>query len=296
MQTSYSVNRQISIIIWLILILSGCDKSELFLVNSMAKFGDYVGHTNIHYGNHAEQSLDIYLPDSIDDKNFTQYATVIFFYGGCWGACSNLVKNDYLFVAETLTANNIIAVVVDYRKFPAYLFPDIMLDAKHAVEWVSKNIENYGGNKNNLFLMGHSAGAHIASLLTFNENYLTVSAYNNIKGFIGLAGPYDFLPFTESYQPKLFGPPENYALSQTTNFVDGSEPPSLLLYGNDDTRVKSRNIKSLTKIIKEKYGKVDARYYDKVDHTELLSALSIPFRGTQPILTDIVQFISSQIR
>ncbi len=105
--------------------------------------------------------------------------------------------------------------------------------------------------------MGYSAGAHIASMLLFNKLYLTPESYKKIKGFIGLAGPYDFLPFDEWYQAALFSPPESYGQSQTINYVNGSEAPSMLLYGNDDTRVKKRNIISLTTTIKRKQGKVE---------------------------------------
>ena len=279
-----------------LVLMLGCTDSRLLLVNSIARFGSYTVHSDIAYGKEESQQLDIYVPDELPNEvsNATQslLPTVVFFYGGCWGACSDLGKEDYRFIAEAITANNLIAVVVNYRKFPSVLFPDIIVDAQKSVEWISKNISRYGGNNQQLFLMGHSAGAHIASMLHFNEQYLTSSTYRNIRGFIGLAGPYDFLPFTESYQPALFSPPESYSKSQTINFVDGNEPPSLLLYGNDDTRVKRRNIISLSKAILDKNGRVETHFYDNIDHPGIVGALSIPLRSSQPIMQHISKFIS----
>jgi len=145
-------------------------------------------------------------------------------------------------------------------------------------------------------LMGHSAGAHIASMLVYNDLYLSVSSYHNIKGFIGLAGPYDFLPFDEWYQAELFAPPESYDQSQTINFVDGDEAPALLLYGNDDTRVKLRNIISLTRVINTKKGSVETHFYDDIDHAGLIGALSIPLRSSKPVMDDIVVFMNRTIK
>ncbi len=282
---------KVNFILIISFLLLSCTSSALFFVNNLARFGDYESDTSIAYGTNANQKLDVYWPKDIDAVEKKDRVTVVFFYGGCWGACSDLVKEDYRFVAQALTANNIIAVIVDYRKFPNVQFPMIMNDAKRSVEWVSDNIEQYGGNSNSLFLMGHSAGAHIASMLVFNETYLKLNTYKKIKGFIGMSGPYDFLPFDEWYQPKLFYPPKSYAQSQTINYVDGTEAPSLLLYGNDDTRVKRRNIVSLTSKIKEKNGRVETHYYDDIDHADIISALSIPYRSSQPVMIDIVNFI-----
>jgi len=283
------------IILILVLILS-CTDNKLFLVNSLARFGNYTVHSNIAYGDDDAQQLDIYVPENLLNLSQSSLTTVVFFYGGCWGACSDLTKTDYRFIAEAFTANNIIAIIVDYRKFPTVLFKDIMSDAQHSIEWVSENIVRYGGNNQRIFLMGHSAGAHIASMLHFDEQYLKPTTHRNvkenIKGFIGLAGPYDFLPFTESYQAALFAPPDSYAQSQTILFVDGNEPPTLLLYGNKDTRVKRRNILSLTKAILAKNGRVETHFYDNIDHPGIIGALSIPLRSSQPIMKHIVNFIS----
>jgi len=277
------------------LIITGCASSALFLVNNLARFGDYDSQNNILYGDDSIQSLDVYWPSDISKTDKNNIVTVVFFYGGCWGACSDLVKEDYRFVAQALTANDIIAVVVDYRKFPNVIFPEIMNDAARSVEWVVANIDSYGGNSDNIYLMGHSAGAHMASMLLFNRDYLNQNTHKSIKGFIGLAGPYDFLPFDEWYQADLFSPPESYAQSQPINYVTGKEAPLLLLYGNDDTRVKRRNILSLEKVIKEKNGVVETHLYDDIDHAGIIAALSIPFRSSKPVMNDILSFISETL-
>ena len=133
-------------------------------------------------------------------------------------------------------------------------FPEIIDDARRAVEWVHRNIGRYGGDPGKIFIMGHSAGAHLGAMLILDETYLDRDTYQAIQGFIGLSGPYDFLPHTEPYQYAVFGPETRYADSQPINFVDGTEPPLLLLYGDDDTQVKPRNIINLAEKIRAHGG------------------------------------------
>jgi acetyl esterase/lipase len=201
-----------------------------------------------------------------------------------------LDRENYAFVAEALTSQGFNVVIPDYRLYPDVGISEIMDDARHAVEWVNNNIHIYHGDSSQIILMGHSAGAHIAALLTLDERYLSPSTYQNIRGFIGLAGPYDFLPLTEDYQKKVFGPEANYANTQPVNFVDGSEPPIMLLYGKQDTTVKIKNIKSLSQKIKGAGGQVITHYYSGLDHTGLIGSLSIPLRNGRTVLSDIIQF------
>lgn len=269
--------------------LSGCSQSRLFLVNTLARLENFQVADNLEYGPESANRLTIYSPESPDQTR----PTIIFFYGGCWGGCLTLGREHYVFVAEALTTQGYNVVIPDYRRYPEVGISEIMKDAVAAVEWVSANIHHHQGHPNQIVLMGHSAGAHIAALLTFDERYLSQATYRNIRGFIGLAGPYDFLPFTEDYQKQVFGPVSNYPNTQPVNFVDGNEPPALLLQGQNDTTVKIKNIKSLTRKVKMAGGQVNSYYYDDLDHTDLLGALSKPLRNSQPVLTDIIQFVKN---
>ena len=139
--------------------------------------------------------------------------------------------------------------------------------------------------------MGHSAGAQIGAILTLDERYLLPDTWSSLNGFIGLAGPYDFLPFTEEYQRIVFGPEENYPASQPVNFVGGNEPPLLLMYGTDDDTVRPSNIKSLTKKVTQAGGCVETHYYDGLDHAGLIGALALPLQNSSSVLSDITDFL-----
>lgn len=266
--------------------LTACSGSAILFANALARINGGTIITDVPY-NDESHLADIYLPEDRSAQN----PVVIFFYGGCWGACLTYTKPDYSFVAEAFTSMGYITVIPDYRTYPDVLFEDIMRDASAVTRWVHNNIENYGGDADSIVLAGHSAGAHMAAMLTLDETRLDTDTRSAIKGFIGLAGPYDFLPFTEDYQPLLFAPESRFPASQPVNFVDGDEPPLLLLYGNDDTRVFPVNIESLTRITEQKGGDVTSIRYDGIDHAGIIAALSIPFRDSDPVMANIKEFM-----
>jgi acetyl esterase/lipase len=166
-----------------------------------------------------------------------------------------------------------------------------MEDSTAVVAWVRNNIARFGGRADRIFLMGHSAGGHIAAMLTVNERYLGAGLHQDIRGFIGLAAPYDFI-FDEPYMSALFADMD-YPESQPSHFVDGSEPPMLLLYGNQDKKVYMRNIVNMTEIVRQKGGSVEPHIYNGVDHVAMLAALSIPYRGRSEVMHDISAFLES---
>ncbi|TQV82680.1 alpha/beta hydrolase [Exilibacterium tricleocarpae] len=272
-----------------LLALGGCTQISLAVVNTLAWFGNYTRVTDIAYGPDPLNRLDIYTPEAASAPR----PTVVFFYGGCWGGCDTVTKGYYRFVGEALTASGFTAVLADYRRHPQVKFRQIMDDAAAATAWVAANVDDYGGDPDRIYLMGHSAGAHLAAMLALDENYLAPAVRKQVRGAIGLAGPYDFLPLNEAYQQTLFGPPANYPASQPINFVDGGEPPMLLLHGLDDTMVKQKNLVNLAAKINRLHGSVETRLYPDIDHAGILAALSKPLRDSHPVLNDIANFIRS---
>jgi len=273
------------LLVALTLFLTACSSTALMVANTLARFDDYTLTANQPYGPHTLNRLDIYQPGE------QAKGTVIFFYGGCWGACTTYTRGSYGFVAQALTSRGYVVVIPDYRLYPEVLFPQIMEDSTAVVAWVRNNIARFGGRADRIFLMGHSAGGHIAAMLTVNERYLGAGLHQDIRGFIGLAAPYDFI-FDEPYMSALFADMD-YPESQPSHFVDGSEPPMLLLYGNQDKKVYMRNIVNMTEIVRQKGGSVEPHIYNGVDHVAMLAALSIPYRGRSEVMHDISAFLES---
>lgn len=176
-------------------LLAAC--SPVRLLNALTPSYTFSLFAGIPYGSGERHVLDVYLPTRVL-RHWPADASagapvVVFFYGGSWQSGE---RNDYLFVGEALASRGFVAVLPDYRTYPATTFPGFIDDAAQAVAWAREHAVAFGGDPRRLFLMGHSAGAQIAALLATDGRYLAAREMrkSDIAGVIGLAGAYDFLP------------------------------------------------------------------------------------------------------
>lgn len=276
----------IMVVIYLLMSLSGC--SPLQVLNLAVNDDNYQRVLNQEYGPAPRQKLDIYIPKSVQ----ANADVVIFYYGGRWQSGN---REQYEFVADALTAKGMVVVLPDYRLYPAVDWPDFIQDGASAYQWVYKNIVRYHGNPKRIFIMGHSAGAHIGAMVSIKESLLG----NNVNrpcGFIGLAGPYDFLPIADPDVQKVFSAANSeLPITQPITFVSKGDPRMLLLHGKDDASVKPGNTIRLADRARRIGNKVDSVLYDDVGHVSLLISLSSLFRGYSPAFADSVSFISSTV-
>ena len=221
-----------------------------------------------------------------------QAPVLVFFYGGRWTDGS---KEMYPFVAKTFLDLGYVVVIPDYRKYPDVKFPAFIEDGAQAVAWTLDNVAEYYGDSSRLFIMGHSAGAHIGALISADERYLAQLNHStqNIKAFAGLSGPYDFVPEEEDLKD-MFGPPDQYPQMTVTNFIEGNEPPMLLLWGEKDELVGQRNIDLLAERVRQKNGAVDTIIYPNMGHVDMVSNLIWFIPSKAPIQRDIANFFEQQ--
>jgi acetyl esterase/lipase len=272
-----------------LLVMYACTQAAFTAANLPTHLVEMTVEHDRAYGSEPLQKLDVYIPANTMEK---QLDVVVFFYGGRWtyGA-----KEDYRFVAATFVKEGFIVVIPDYRKYPQVRFPVFVEDGARALAWVSDHIVERHGNPARIHVVGHSAGAHIGALLAADPHYLADIGKDrslSIHDFAGLAGPYAFIP-DEPDLEDIFGPPQNYPNMQVTTFIDGTQPPILLLYGNKDTAVKLANLEKLEQRIKQRGGCVRSRIYPDTDHTDLIGALSWWNRQRAPVVDDITKFFDS---
>ena len=269
-------------------LLSGCTSIGLKAINDLAKSGDYKLYADIEYGLNTANKLDVYLP-----RKTPASAAIVFFYGGCWGYCSDYTKKDYLFVAETLVKQGYAVIMPDYRKYPDVKFDAIIEDAKNAMLWWLHHKQDYQLENTDIYLMGHSAGAHLAAMLSDDESLLG-NGSRQITGFIGLAGPYDFYPFTGQYMYDLFSADNDYYASQPIHYINGNEPPHLLIQGKNDTSVFPHNAINMAEKLKRMQVEHELVLFDKMRHVSIILSLARPFRKKSKVLKHIVNFINTE--
>jgi acetyl esterase/lipase len=275
------------ILMALLFALTACASTRL--VNAFIPSSGYQVHGNLGYGELPRQALDVYVPT----PQPRQAPVVLFFYGGRWSGGD---RDFYRFVGQALSSRGYVAVIADYRLYPEVKFPAFVEDGALAVRWVREHISGYGGDPQKLFVMGHSAGAHIAAMLAIDPQYLRAVGGSRewLSGMIGLSGPYDFLPLTDDDLKDMFGPPSRYAQSQPVNFVDGQNPPLLLLHGRTDTTVRLKNTLNLADKVRQQGGVVQTEIYPVMGHVRMVASLAAPLRFTSSVLEDVSAFIQSQ--
>jgi acetyl esterase/lipase len=261
-------------------LVSGC--SPAAILNTTVPKRGYALQADIPYGDGPRRTLDLYTPEQprADGK------AVIFFYGGSWDTGK---KGDYLFVAQALASRGITVIVPDYRLYPEIRFPAFLEDSAHATRWAADKV---GTDK--LFIMGHSAGGEIASMLCANTQYLANASVDRMKlrGLIGLAGPYDFLPLKSAKLIDIFGGADNPDI-QAITFAHGPLPPALLIHGTTDTIVYPRNSEHLAAAWQKAGAPVDLKLYPGVDHIDLVAAFSDFLHKRATTREDVLDWIDA---
>ena len=270
------------------LFLEGCERLGFFAANAPAAFGSYKRHADIAYGPQQQQRLDVYVPTR---PATVQRPMVVFWHGGRWRYGD---KSDYRFVGAALAESGYVVVVANYRHYPQVKMPGFMADAAQAAQWAAAHANDYGAEAGRLYLMGHSAGAHLAALVTLDPRYFAASGRPppRIAGVIGLSGPYDFLPLLEADVQDMFGPPPIYPESQPINYARADAPPMLLVHGLADETVKPKNSRNLAAALDALGVPVTLKLYPKLSHADTVAALTSLLRGRAPTLTDIQTFVA----
>jgi len=273
-------------VVGLTAILSGCSAADA--LNMLVPADGYTRHGALAYGQAARQKLDVYEPAVAAPPGGR--TVVVFFYGGSWRGGK---RDTYKFVGEALTSKGYLAVLPDYRVHPEAVYPTFVEDAAGAVKWAADNAARYGGNKDKIVLMGHSAGAHIASLVALDPQFLTAADLPSsaIKGFVGLAGPYSFDPLEYRVTRAVFGHLKDPQITRPVNYAANPAPPMLLLHGDDDTTVGPYNSADMAAALKGAGQTVTHTVYKDVAHIGIILALAKPFRGNAPTLADSAAFI-----
>jgi acetyl esterase/lipase len=184
--------------------------------------------------NRTAQELNVFAPRKHADPK----DVFVFIYGGTWNSGK---KSLYNFLGNRMARKDVVTVVIDYPKSPQSNYDEMATDAAKAVKWVKDNIANYGGNPDKIFVSGHSAGGHLASLISVRDDYFDkLGIANPIKGtiLIDAAGldMYTFLkqenyPDDNTYIQTFTNNPDNWKAGSPLFHLHKGMPPMLIYVG-----------------------------------------------------------------
>jgi acetyl esterase/lipase len=237
----------------------------------------------VAYGAGPRHRLDVYAPSA---EAPARRPVIVFLYGGSWNSGH---RQGYAFAGRALAAQGFVVVVPDYRLVPEAPYPGFLRDCAEAVRWARRHSGDYGGDGERIVLAGHSAGAYNAAMLALDPALLGPDRAA-IRGFAGLAGPYDFLPLDDPATVAAFGAWPRLAETQPVSHAAPASPPVLLLHGAADDRVMPRHSRKLAARLAAAGSPVRLKLYPGLGHVGILAAVAIPFRGRAPVLADLAAF------
>ena len=275
------------------LTLGGCRTVLFDALNSTDQRSGVEVERDLVFAPGQPLGLDVYRP-----AHAAHAPVLVFFYGGDW---THGKRQWYRFVGTALAAHGILTIIPDYRKYPDVRLDGFMRDAAHAVVWTHDHAAQFGGDPQDLFVMGHSSGAQIAALLATDPTWLAADgmSLHSLAGFIGLAGVYDFVPIPpdDAGMRRIFGTQAHeQRQADPITFVRHGDPPMLLLQGTNDHEVRAANSVALARKAQAVGDDAKLKLYPGVGHMALVFALSRPLHDQASTLRDVLTFVQAHAR
>jgi acetyl esterase/lipase len=260
--------------------------------------------------------LDLYLP-----KGKKSYPVVLFVHGGAWVSGDKTFLGWGVDIGQFFARQGIGVAMPSYRLSPAVKHPEHVKDVARAFAWTYRHIAQYGGNRDQLFLCGHSAGGHLVSLLATDPAYLKNVGIkpSAVKGVISVSGVYRLPQLHFNFAlPKGLGqaaPAKNQAATGFTfrlnlfslvfgddpkvlknasplNHVHRGLPPFLLVYAGHDFPFLPQMAREFARVLKAARCPVRLLQVKDRDHdTVMFNATS----ATDPVARAICHFVAKLV-
>jgi acetyl esterase/lipase len=264
----------------LILVRPARAEEKTFAVRTVKDVAYHVGPDQ----HKIKHKLDLYLP-----KDHKEFPVLFFVHGGAWVHGDKDMFGLYGMFARNYARLGIGVAVTNYRLSPAVQHPEHIKDVARAFSWCHNNIARYGGKGDRLFACGHSAGAHLVSLLATDESYLKEHKLSSkaICGVVPISGPFIIPPGS---MPRVFGTDKE--LTRKASPISHARkglPPFLILYADKDLPGCDRKpAEAFSRALKLHKNKVDLVEINNSDHLRIMAGA-----GTQKdkVFETIVEFI-----
>ena len=271
-------------LVQMLVVVGLCACSPLHTFNAlMPKDPGVQRIANVAYGTGPRQAMDLYRPAQ---RSATSLPVIVFLYGGSWNSGD---RQGYEFVGRALAAKGFLVAIPDYRLVPQVHYPAFLQDNAAAVRWIAQHAGDYGGQPGRVVLVGHSAGAYNAAMVAMDPRWLGADRAL-VRGFVGLAGPYDFAPFVDKTVEETFAGVADQASTQPIAYAGAGSPPALLATGDRDTVVRPRNSDALARALRANGVRVERLTYPRVGHAGLITAFAAPLRSHAEILDATAAF------
>jgi acetyl esterase/lipase len=259
----------------------GAEAAKNFAVRAVKDVTYYDGPDH----HKVKHKLDLFLPKGVKD-----FPVLLFVHGGAWLHGDKNFFGFYSALGTTLAGQGIGVAVTNYRLSPLVKHPEHIKDVARAFAWTYKNIARYGGQRDRLFVCGHSAGGHLVALLAADERYLKAEGLTSkaIRGVIPISGVYVIPPTLKV----VFGTdPEVCRLASPIRHARKDLPPFLILYADKDFISCGRKpSEAFCKALKDKGASARTLEITKSNHFDIIIKAAFP---DSPVARAVLGFIRS---
>lgn len=250
---------------------------------------------DIPYGTKTDGTrnlLDVYFPEPGEEAK----DVLVFIHGGSWNSGK---KNTYWWLGRNFASKNVVEVNINYSLAPDYQYRQMASDAAAAIKWVKNNIHTYGGNPDRIFVMGHSAGGHLAALINSDPQFFTEQGIENpIRGVIlndgfGLDMHEYLLQATMNEQTASFlktfsTDREAWKIGSPLTYFSNIQNPYLILVGDRTYPAIKIQSKRLYEMLSANSQPVRFQQIAKKKHVGMISQMVFGGNELYPLILDFM--------
>jgi len=236
-------------------------------VSDSAKAREQITHiADLAYGSDPSEKID-YFGDATDGP------VIAFFHGGYW---QGRERSEYSFVAAAYVAAGYDVAIMDYPVIPNVTFAEIVESCSRATVWLTHYVEHRRGRPAEIFLLGHSAGGHLASMAALTDWKLYDLPSSPVAGLCSISGIYDLEPISLSFVNRTLklSPADCIAFSPM-RLSCPTQIPCLFGVGTKDTRGFRWQQEELLRQWSPK-AHVEAIYLSDDNHFTILDSVAYP--------------------
>lgn len=231
-----------------------------------------------------EKQLNVFSP-----KKKGNYPVLLFVHGGSWNSGK---KEIYDFFGSRMARRKVVTVVIDYPLAPEYTVDAMEKAVVQAVNWTSENIENYKGDPDQIYISGHSAGAHLAGLVAmkaslFSEETPLKGAILNDPGgldmdrYLADSGQTTGKKFIKSFTDD----PNVWKEHSPINFLGQTDVPLMIMEGGKTYPSITQTVGIFRKSAEAKGIPLEYSFYPRKHHIPMMTQFFFTWtRGYRDVL------------
>lgn len=237
--------------------------------------------------------LDVYYPENTEEAK----DVLVFIHGGSWNSGK---KEIYWWLGKNMARKNVVSVIINYSLSPESQYEKMASDCAMAIKWVRDSIAMFGGRKDRIFVMGHSAGGHLAALINNDPRFFANAGISNpINGVILNDGfgldMYEYLTVaepdkrTEEFLDAFTKDQETWKIASPMYYLQNVFKPFLIFVGEHTYQAIKLQSKRLYDELLKSNKPIEMKYIKRKRHKGMINQM---ISGKNQMYDFILEFMA----